>query len=149
MALSKLERPELRQYWKDRRAKDASEVAAGRVLIRSQNSRLQISAPYNSEFNRRGRELGGKWRQRTRVWSFPWDSHRLVLQLVCTIYGESALGTWNTYYKGGVDDKPPTAAVQLSSAKDPTVVTDALDEILARIERIEKHLGLSDSEDTD
>lgn len=90
-------------HWKRRRDVMDRARADGKVLIRQQDSRIQIVAPFRPEFVASAHELGGRWRKRTGVWSFSEASRRLVLQLVKRVYGADALGSWADYIK---DDDP-------------------------------------------
>lgn len=59
----------------------------GRIKVSRPASRVQVTAPYNEEFNRGARSLSGKWRHRTKVWTFPSVAYKSVVDLCRTIYG--------------------------------------------------------------
>lgn len=87
----------LRKYWDARKSEIKAAKTQGKVLIRSEAGRIQVAAPYNVGFNKRARELSGRWRHRTGFWSFPWVSRRLVLDLIRDVYGAESMGQWSDY----------------------------------------------------
>lgn len=96
--MANLGREALRQYWDERRAHTQAQTKAGRVVIRSEGHRLQVAAPFSKGFNIAAKDLGGRWRYRTKVWSFPWSNRRSVLQLVRDTFGAEAMGSWGDYH---------------------------------------------------
>lgn len=78
-------------YWREKRAAKAALTEQGKVLASMYQTRLHITSPFHPAFARGARELGGRWRPRSRVWTFAYDSRRLALELVVTCYGPAAL----------------------------------------------------------
>lgn len=64
-----------------------SAISARLVKLTNGTDRLWLTTPYNHEFARAARDLGGKWQAQSRVWSFdPRDGHRIA-QVCRDIYG--------------------------------------------------------------
>lgn len=72
----------LSQYWKSKRAEAAHIANSGRVKFTVQGRRLQVLCPDRDEFTSRAKELGGKFKERSGVWTFPLVSRRLVMRLL-------------------------------------------------------------------
>lgn len=81
-----------KDHWDRKRAKKAKVVDAGAVLVQyeptARGGRIHVSCEYSHEFVKRAKELSGKWRARTKVWSFDACSSRLVVELCQSIYGK-------------------------------------------------------------
>lgn len=78
-------------YWDQKRADHARITQSGKVKIWQDGRRLHVIAPENPDFVKGARELAGRFRWRTKTWSFDLQSRRLVLALVETIYGKGSL----------------------------------------------------------
>lgn len=89
----------LKDYWKERKAHLERSRADGRVLIRCEAQRLQVSCPYHAEWKRMAVDLGGRWRYKTGFWSFPWSNRRSVLDALRLVYGKQALGKWGDFHE--------------------------------------------------
>ena len=59
------------------------------VEVRRVMTRIQVRAPYNERFVVKAHDLGGRWRKRLRVWSFPGSKYTEVLETCNTLYGSS------------------------------------------------------------
>lgn len=81
-------RPMLKRYWSRRNDYATRAREQGIVLIRYVSSRMHVVAPYTDEFVIQAHRLGGRWRKRSGVWSFPEPVHKLVIYHLKRIYGE-------------------------------------------------------------
>ena len=59
-----------------------------RMIAKKRGSRVQIHTEYNGEFVKRAHLLDGRWRKRSKVWSFPETSWRKLKAAVRELYGE-------------------------------------------------------------
>lgn len=57
------------------------------IKFRAVGRRFQVESPYNQEFILAAHQMEGRWRRRSRVWSFPRASYLKVTLAVCRIYG--------------------------------------------------------------
>lgn len=58
-----------------------------KLLATTKGGRIQITAPYSLQFLEKARLLGGKWKYRSRMWSFHLLKKDILLPILCTIYG--------------------------------------------------------------
>lgn len=84
-------RPALRKFWAKKHKLAEQARDQGIVLIQYAGSRMQVTAPFTEEFLLEAHRLGGRWRTRTGMWSFPEPVHKLVLLHLKRIYGESMI----------------------------------------------------------
>lgn len=77
--------------WEARRAEYDAIRRVGKVRLRGAGTRLHVIAPESSAFAVGARELGGRWRYRSQVWTFPGHARRLVVGLIERTYGAEAL----------------------------------------------------------
>lgn len=75
-------------HWNRKRAAAQQMREDGLVHVTQVESRLHVVVPYKEEFTHRAKELGGRWRTRSQVWSFPVAARRLLMELLREIYGE-------------------------------------------------------------
>lgn len=75
-------------HWKRTKRARTDARVEGKVCVRKVDSRIQVSAPYRDEFVTEARKLGGRWRYRSEVWSFPGSVIRELDALITRIYGE-------------------------------------------------------------
>lgn len=61
------------------------------MIVKYSGSRMQVTAPYTEEFVLEAHRLGGRWRKRSGMWSFPEPVHRLVILHIKRIYGEDVI----------------------------------------------------------
>lgn len=63
--------PQLRDHWN--RVKEEHKATEGRGMVEAirRGGRIQVVAPYRVGFPSDAREIRGKWRPRSRCWSFP------------------------------------------------------------------------------
>lgn len=78
-----------RQVWDDKRKRAADLRRDGRALICVNQSRVQVICPYSDEFVVEAHKLGGRWRHRSQIWSFPLNSRWRVAQILVRLWGES------------------------------------------------------------
>lgn len=81
----------LKEYWINKRKESANVANNGRVKFTVQGSRLQVICPDSDLFMARAKELGGMFKDRANVWSFPLVSQRLVKSLVVECFGEESI----------------------------------------------------------
>lgn len=62
-----------------------------KVYIRRSGRRIQVAAPYNVEFIKGAKQLHGRWRMRTRIWSFLRQDETRLLSLIKHAYGPDAI----------------------------------------------------------
>ena len=77
-----------RSHWAAKRAVSEGLAEANSVIITSQGKRLQVLGSYHPHFIHGAKELGGSWRSRSRIWSFPIATKRLVYDLCVRVYGQ-------------------------------------------------------------
>jgi hypothetical protein len=77
----------LKQYWAKKRQANLDKTAQGLVYTIQVGRRIQVTCPDNDDFTRGAKELGGIWRDRTQLWSFPIERKRLVRDLVIQCFG--------------------------------------------------------------
>lgn len=80
-----------REHWAKRNAISEASTAAGEVTITSRRKRCQVHAPLNPEFVDGANALGGRWRPKTKVWTFSIRSIHLVVELCVRVYGRDAI----------------------------------------------------------
>lgn len=67
-------------------------VDRGKAWIQRVQSHIHVSCPYHPDWPTRARELGGYWRQRSYLWSFPATVSMLqVLNLLVYVHGYGVL----------------------------------------------------------
>lgn len=59
------------------------------VYTRMQMSRFQVSVPYSTEFIVQAHLLEGRWKRRSRMWSFPREDYMKVARLINKLFGTS------------------------------------------------------------
>ncbi len=74
------------EMWTKRHIARLHHLDLGHVTIQVVQGRLQVSAPYNDQFVAGAKQLSGKWKYRSRVWSFPVESQPLLLKLIEDCY---------------------------------------------------------------
>lgn len=90
-----------KQLWDRRRVDRTHLVSQGRVIIELTYGRLasggkvHVTCPYNKDFERSAKELSGRWRSTSMMWSFPAVSQRLVVELCTRVYGKDAITLLN------------------------------------------------------
>jgi hypothetical protein len=87
------------RYWENKREYHATIRKQGRVLVTSVASRLQVISPFNPEFREGAKRIGGFWRSRSRVWTFPGEipDQRIALaELLARVYGADTVPEWLT-----------------------------------------------------
>ena len=57
------------------------------VEVRRVMTRIQVRAPYNKRFLVKAHDLGGRWRNRLHIWSFPEGKYADVLETCNALYG--------------------------------------------------------------
>lgn len=63
----------------------------GHVILTVAGSRLQVSAPYNEEWIREAKRLSGRYRYRSKRWSFPLTNEVQVLKTLRRIFEDQAI----------------------------------------------------------
>lgn len=84
-------KPVYRKYWAKRNTYATRAKEQGVVLVRYVGSRMQVTAPYSEAFILEAHRLGGRWRTRSKVWSFPEPVHKLVILHIKRIFGEGMI----------------------------------------------------------
>ena len=82
-----------REHWQQKAEASKKLTDSGGVLITWQGRRLQVCAPLNPAFVDGARELLGRWRPTSRMWTFNVRSARLVMELCIKVYGKDAITT--------------------------------------------------------
>lgn len=84
-----------RKHWDAKRARLAQLRDNGIVLIEfiptNRSGRIHVTCRASKEFSAGAKELGGKWRHRSLVWTFPAPCKRLLVKLCTKVYGEAAV----------------------------------------------------------
>jgi hypothetical protein len=65
----------------------------GIVQIRRVKSKIQVKTVYSEAWRTRAREIGGKWRARSGVWSFHAVLAEDIYQTLVSIYGKEYVPT--------------------------------------------------------
>lgn len=73
-----------KEYWGKIRWKNGETQI---VRVKDVASRIQVAAPFNQEFVKGAKELGGRWRYRSGVWSFPGYQRSKLNELLERVYG--------------------------------------------------------------
>lgn len=73
-------------YWANKKAARERLRQAGGITVKVVSSRLHVATPYSDEFLAGARELGGRWRKRSHVWSFSVNAEPAVRALVESIW---------------------------------------------------------------
>lgn len=87
------DKPFFSGHWMERKKAIQAAMDDGRVIITLEKaglaSRLVVVCPFDTDFTKGAREIGGKWRHRTNRWTFDPASARLVKALAERVYGRS------------------------------------------------------------
>lgn len=78
---------DLDAYWDNLRTKFETIRTNGIALIYVKRERVCVVSPYNERFTKRARELSGRWRYRTKQWTFSINALRLVVDICVEVYG--------------------------------------------------------------
>lgn len=76
----------LEQHWKEKKVIAQQDTEQGFIRMTRSSSRIHISCPYSPHFIKRAREIGGRWRPRSGVWSFSGQSIRLILLALSEVF---------------------------------------------------------------
>ena len=79
-----------KKYWQARRALQAADIKKGKVTIRKVGERIHVSTPFNPEYVTAARQLG-RWKEASKVWTFPLIRQDLVIELCERVYGKQAI----------------------------------------------------------
>lgn len=80
----------LAKIWRDRKESYESARSTGIVLVYVySNKRIRVVAPYDKDWLNKAHELGGRWRKRTKSWTFGTLVIKPVLNALIYIYGGS------------------------------------------------------------
>lgn len=89
------------EYWATiwERKQEARDLARelGHVLITRAQSRIQVISPYNDQFVLGAHALGGRWKERSRCWSFPAHTSAQIAELanlIWHVYGLEHVPEW-------------------------------------------------------
>lgn len=80
-----------KEKWADRDRENKEIRQSGRVRVIRVKGRLHVISPESDIFMEGARELSGRWKRRSGVWSFPGRSERLLRELIARVYGADAL----------------------------------------------------------
>jgi hypothetical protein len=69
-------------FWRRRKADIKAMQDSGKVVFVRDHRRLQVIAPENREFVKGARELAGRFKRKTQVWSFDARLEKKVRELV-------------------------------------------------------------------
>lgn len=75
--------------WTQQRERLRAFTEQGRVFVFWCNGRLHVAAPPTYEFERTAKEMAGRWRPKTRVWSFAANQKPAILRALWAFYGRS------------------------------------------------------------
>lgn len=76
-------------HWEEVKTKRSAVIASGFAVVRVYRTRVQVISPLNDEFRLAALELGGRWRYRTGMWTFPLAEASKVVNAVMKAYGSS------------------------------------------------------------
>lgn len=83
------------RIWEQRRADSATKRAAGMLEARvHRRVRIHLIAPESQGFRLQAFELGGRWRTKSGIWSFPVRLRRPLAALIAEHYGAGAVPLW-------------------------------------------------------
>ncbi len=82
---------ELHRFWEAKREKFEKARNEGIVLIYVSKSRVSVVSPYSQKFVVAAREMSGRWRSRTKQWTFPISGIRLIVEACTDIYGRDKI----------------------------------------------------------
>ena len=71
------------RHWEKKRQKQNAEG----IQIRQAQGRMQVVVPYHKDWPAKARALGGRWRRRSAVWSFPIASRHIVVEALVQVFG--------------------------------------------------------------
>lgn len=84
--------PEWKKYWDSKRQQLDNIAATGCCIVSLRPSprggAIHVHGPFQVEFMNGARELGGRWKRRSKVWVFRPPSILLVIELCKRVYGE-------------------------------------------------------------
>lgn len=79
------------QHWSRKRMENRKLQEQGRCVIdivrTGTGVRLNVVSPYHEDFAIGARELLGRWRQKTSVWTFDTRTYKPLLALANRVYG--------------------------------------------------------------
>lgn len=62
------------------------EIDMERIKVQQVSKRIQVTCPYDERFVVGAHTLGGRWRQRTGIWSFPFHQEGQVRTLLQQVF---------------------------------------------------------------
>lgn len=77
-----------KSYWARRNSYAQRAREQGIVLVRQVGNRLQVTVPYSESFVLQAHKIGGRWRKRSEMWSFPVSLRRELLGAISAIFGD-------------------------------------------------------------
>ena len=66
------------------------------IKLKKENSIISVTSPYNADFIKRAKQIGGKWNSRQKTWDIPEEAEKELRQILAEIYG---------WLEGGSDKK--------------------------------------------
>ena len=85
-----MNRYDLSDYWTQKRRERTAAAQSGAVTVRYTRSRIQVLCPFHPGFSAGARAIGGRWRYRSKIWSFPAANWEGLRQLLTDCYGRGA-----------------------------------------------------------
>lgn len=82
------------KHWDGVRSRRIKQTNAGSVTVTEHGTRFHIVAPYHPEAARQWKELGGKWRPRSRCWSLSGGQREAVVYILKSFYGDAVPKEW-------------------------------------------------------
>ena len=94
-----------KEEWNRRKARNTTTRGRGQVTVTCQYSRILLSVPFNDDFRLGARALKGRYRYRTRRWSFSRFISPQVAALVARVYGPTGLANWPAHLPRTAQEK--------------------------------------------
>lgn len=79
----------LSEYWAQKKAANQAAQARGDIVTKVVKDRIQVTAPYSKAFIDGAHNIGGRWRPKSGVWSFPFRVRAELLGLLTQVYGRT------------------------------------------------------------
>ena len=63
------------------------------IKLKKENSIISVTSPYNADFIKRAKQIGGKWNSRQKTWDIPEEAEKELRQILFEAFENIKIGT--------------------------------------------------------